>query len=50
MILVAADLSQLEGWVRLQALPDARQRGLASGRGQHLDPADRSARQALGHR
>ena len=28
MILVAAELSQLEGWVRLQALPDARQRAV----------------------
>ncbi|KOQ75398.1 tRNA threonylcarbamoyladenosine biosynthesis protein RimN [Stenotrophomonas maltophilia] len=28
MILVAADLAQLEGWVRLQALPDARQRAV----------------------
>lgn len=28
MILVAADLSQLQGWVRLQALPDARQRAV----------------------
>ncbi|HFL1975047.1 TPA: Sua5/YciO/YrdC/YwlC family protein, partial [Stenotrophomonas maltophilia] len=28
MILVAAELAQLEGWVRLQALPDARQRAV----------------------
>ncbi|HBS57257.1 MAG TPA: tRNA threonylcarbamoyladenosine biosynthesis protein RimN, partial [Stenotrophomonas sp.] len=28
MILVAADLPQLEGWVRLEALPDARQRAV----------------------
>lgn len=28
MILVAADLPQLEGWVRLDALPDARQRAV----------------------
>ena len=51
MILVAADLSQLEAGCACRHCPTpASARSWPAGRGQHLDPADRSARQALGHR
>jgi L-threonylcarbamoyladenylate synthase len=50
MILVAADLAQLEGWVRLQACPTRQRAVLASWPGANTWILPAGPRPALGHR